>query len=109
MKYRYILSGLLAVVLLGTSHMFGQESKESPRKVLVRVPPEYPALLQSKGIGGRVKLRVVINPSGNVRSTELIGGNPILAVAAIDAVKKWHYERGESEAAIIVELNFDPH
>ena len=84
------------------------QEQNSARKVLVRVPPEYPSLLQSKKIGGLVKVRVVISPSGAVRSTELVGGNPILAEAAMTAIKKWKYERAVADTGTIVELRFDP-
>jgi len=92
--------------LLASTLLSGQEST---RKVLVRVPAEYPAILQSKNIGGMVKVRIVISPSGAVRSAEVVGGNPILAEAAVDAIKKWKYERATADTATIVQLRFDPH
>lgn len=101
----WFLLAILSPALLATS-LLGQQSS---RKVLVRVPAKYPALLQSKKIGGLVKVRVVISPSGNVRTTELMGGNPILAEAAIDAIKKWRYERAPADTAAVVELRFDPY
>jgi len=95
---------LIAVVLASTL----LSSQESTRKVLVRVPAQYPAILQSKKIGGLVKVRVVISPAGTVRTTELVGGNPILAEAAMDAIKKWRYERAPADSAAVVEVRFDP-
>jgi len=97
---------LLLAMSLATSPLFGQEST---RKILVRVPADYPALLQNKRIGGLVKVRVVVTPAGTVRTTELVGGNPILAEAAITAIKKWRYERADGDTASIVEIRFDPH
>ncbi len=103
---KFMGATLLLAMALATTLLLGQEST---RKVLVRVPAEYPALLQNKRIGGLVKVRVVINPAGTVRTTELVGGNPILAESAIAAIKKWRYERADSDTATIVEVHFDPH
>jgi hypothetical protein len=65
--------------MLGVCLSIGQEV---PRKILVRVPPEYPTILKNKDIVGIVRVRVVVSPSGIVRSTELVGGNPIFGEAA---------------------------
>lgn len=97
---------LVLALLLASS--LGQ-AQESTRKILVRVPAKYPAVLKSKEIGGLVKVRVVISPSGTVRSTVLVGGNPVLAEAAITAIKEWRYERAAGETATVVELRFDLH
>ncbi len=43
-----------------------------------------------------------------VKNTKLVGGHPILAGAALDAVKKWRYESGSEESTGIVEFHFDP-
>src|SRR6266852_1872198 len=83
--------------------------QEATRKVLVSVPPEYPQLLKSKEIGGLVKLRVVISPSGTVRSTGVVGGNPILAEAAARAIKKWRYVSAPDETVTVVEFRFNQH
>jgi hypothetical protein len=36
-----------------------------------------------------------------------VGGHPILANAAMDALKKWRYESGTDETTGIVEFHFD--
>jgi len=105
MKHHRLSTFVPIAVVLASTLLSGQET---PRKVLVRVPAQYPAILQSKKIGGLVKVRVVISSSGTVRSTELVGGNPILAEAAMDAIKKWRYERAAADSAAVVELRFDP-
>jgi len=79
------------------------ETTEAPRNIalsreamthrLVRqVAPEYPAEAQRKGIHGDVVLRALVGKDGRVRSVERISGNPILAKAAIAAVRQWVYE-----------------
>jgi protein TonB len=43
-------------------------------------------------IQGRVVLKVVISKTGDVVSLALVSGDPLLAPAAIDAVKQWKYK-----------------
>ena len=71
-------------VLISTTQMAGQ--------ILKKVPPEYPQLARQAGIQGTVLLNVVINKSGDVESMQLISGHPMLAPAAIEAVKQWRYK-----------------
>jgi outer membrane biosynthesis protein TonB len=37
-----------------------------------------------------------------------VGGHPVLANAALDAVRKWRFEAGAEESTGIVEFHFDP-
>jgi TonB family protein len=56
-----------------------------------RVPPIYPPLARQARIQGTVVLKAMINQTGDVVSLELISGHPVLAPAAIEAVKQWKY------------------
>lgn len=56
-----------------------------------KVPPIYPPLARQARIQGTVVLKAVINQTGDVVGLELISGHPMLAPAAIDAVKQWKY------------------
>jgi len=94
------------ILVLGIAVCAGQETS---RKILVRVAPDYPDILRSKDIVGTVRLRVVISPSGTVRSAELVGGNPILGEAAVKAIKKWHYEPSSQETTTEVQFRFNLH
>jgi periplasmic protein TonB len=42
--------------------------------------------------GFRGTLKVEITQAGDVEDVELVSGDPILASAAIDAVKQWKYK-----------------
>jgi len=57
-----------------------------------KVAPDYPAQAKAQHIEGRVVLRIVIDKQGTVANIQLISGHPILAPAAIDAVKQWKYD-----------------
>ncbi len=68
-------------------------SRESmTHRVVRKVAPVYPAEAQRKGIYGDVVLRALVGKDGRVKSVEKISGNPILAKAAIAAVRQWAYE-----------------
>ena len=41
---------------------------------------------------GVVVLTAIIDKDGNVRNLQLVSGHPMLAPAAIEAVKQWHYK-----------------
>ena len=59
--------------------------------LVTKVPPEYPPDAKEQKIQGLVLLRVIIDREGNVSNIQLISGHPLLAPAAIEAVKQWKY------------------
>jgi TonB family protein len=56
-----------------------------------KVPPIYPSLARQARLQGSVVLNALINQTGDVVSVELISGHPMLAPAAIEAVRQWKY------------------
>ena len=78
------------------------------RKVRSKVSPIYPDIAKKMNLAGVVKIEVVIAPSGSVKETKVIGGNPILVNAALDAVKKWRFEAASDETTGVLEFKFDP-
>jgi len=102
----YVVALFLGVLL---SCMAAAQTPDSGRKILKKVTPQYPAILKTKGIGGIVRLKVMIKPDGSVRDTEVIGGNPILAESAQKAVLQWKFTPAGSETNIEVSVVFDPH
>ena len=57
-----------------------------------KVQPDYPPDARDQRIQGVVLLKVNIDKEGNVIKVELISGHPLLAPAAMDAVKQWKYK-----------------
>ena len=96
---------LLGFIVLLSVHGYSQVAQ---RNIVHQVMPEYPVLLKSKGIGGIVRLVAVVNPSGSVAKIETLGGNPILASAAGNAVKQWKYEPSPIETREAASFRFDP-
>jgi len=66
-------------------------AEEMRDRLVYRVAPVYPPLARQARIQGTVILRLVINQLGEVRDTQLVSGHPMLAPAAVEAVKKWRY------------------
>ena len=56
-----------------------------------RVIPRYPSLARTARIQGQVVLDAVISKSGTIEKLKLASGPPMLAPAAIEAVKDWRY------------------
>jgi protein TonB len=76
-----------------------------------RVNPSYPPLARQARIQGVVLLQAQISKDGNIENLQLISGHPMLAPAAIEAVKQWKYKpyllNGEPvEVETQVQVNF---
>jgi protein TonB len=80
--------------------------------LLVRkVNPNYPPLARQARIQGQVILQAEISKDGSIQNLRLISGHPMLAPAAIEAVKQWKYKpyllNGEPvEVETTVQVNF---
>jgi protein TonB len=53
--------------------------------------PKYPKEARERGIQGDVVLQATIDINGNLINLKAVQGDPILAAASLDAVKKWKY------------------
>lgn len=56
-----------------------------------RVEPVYPPLALQAGIRGVVVFNAVIGKDGAIQNLTVVSGHPLLAPAAIEAVKQWVY------------------
>jgi len=102
------LAFLLALAILLLSWPASVHSQEPTRRVIKRVEAQYPSILKKRGIGGTVRLRVVVKADGTVKDTEILGGSAILADSAQKAVKQWVFAPGPAETTIEVSVVFDP-
>lgn len=85
-----------------------QEQTDTKRKVVNKVIPVYPDLARKMQIHGIVRVEVVIAPSGKVKMTHVIGGNPVLAQSAVGAIEQWKWTPAPQETQELVELSFHP-
>jgi protein TonB len=60
--------------------------------LIKRVTPNYPQLAKQARIQGHVILQAEISKDGTIQNLQLISGHPMLAPAAIEAVKQWRYK-----------------
>ena len=107
-----VVAGLTLLAMFTGTTAFAQQGTnagKSERKLITRIEPDYPAILKARQIGGTVRLEVTISPKGSVKSVAVIGGNPILAEAAIAAVKRWTYASGDATSTAQVSLEFNPY
>ena len=57
-----------------------------------RVEPDYPKIAITMHLSGTVQLRAIIGTDGTIQNIQVVSGNPILATAAVAAVKQWRYQ-----------------
>ncbi|MGO9649480.1 MAG: energy transducer TonB [Terriglobales bacterium] len=60
--------------------------------IIRRVQPSYPPLARQARIQGPVVLQAEIGKDGSIQNLRLISGHPMLAPAAIEAIKQWKYK-----------------
>ena len=99
------LASLSVAALLSLPLALSQQA-ESQRKVISKVMPNYPELARRMHLEGTVKLMVTVAPNGTVKSTEAVGGSPVLVRAAEDTVYKWRWAPAPQDSRELVELQF---
>ncbi len=57
-----------------------------------KVEPQYPPAARAARIQGSVVLKAVIGKDGRVDDLQVVSGHPMLAQAALGAVKQWRYK-----------------
>ena len=98
----------VALVVLTTGLVSAQRAPaHAERKVLSRVTPTYPDLARKMHIHGVVRVETLVRPNGSVKSTRVLGGNPVLVDAAIDAIGKWKFEPAPNDTTEVVQLTFE--
>ncbi len=72
---------------------------EARNRTLASPSPEIPPLAKATGIGGVVKIEICVSEKGEVTSTKLISGHPLLVGAAMSDVKAWRFKSSEAPSA----------
>jgi TonB family protein len=83
-----------------------------PATLIKRVNPTYPPMAKNAHMQGVVELAVQITKDGSVAQVRRLTGQPILAGAAIEAVKQWKYDPAKVngqpvETETTVKLDFE--
>jgi TonB family protein len=76
----------LEIALLGGLR---EDSGDFFKRLIARPNPVYPELAKRARIQGVVILQVKVKTDGSVEVQKILQGEPVLADAAIDAVKRW--------------------
>ncbi|HZQ93504.1 MAG TPA: energy transducer TonB [Candidatus Sulfotelmatobacter sp.] len=98
---------VILMVFIGSLCCAQTGPTSSDRKVTSRVPAVYPELAKRMHIHGVVRIEAVVRPNGSVKTTRILGGNPVLVDSAMDAVAKWKFETAQSETTQTVQVMFD--
>ena len=105
LRFKSLATVVFSVLLI---LMAASAQEEINRKIKTKVQPSYPELARRMNISGTVKLQVVVAPNGTVKNSKVVGGHPLLATAATDAIKKWRFEAAAEETTGLVEFRFSP-
>ncbi|MGC2058517.1 MAG: energy transducer TonB [Candidatus Sulfotelmatobacter sp.] len=113
MSLRRMGTLLALLALLAGVGTFGVRAQNNDTEIVRRakskVQPEYPELARKMNITGTVKVQVVVSPNGTVKEAKVVGGHPVLAGAALEAVRKWRFEPAPGESTGVVDFKFEPH
>jgi periplasmic protein TonB len=106
-----ISSTPMAVPKVATPQRVRVSQGVSTGLLIRKVNPNYPPLARQARIQGTVILQAEISKTGDIQNLRLISGHPMLAPAAIEAVKQWKYKpyllNGEPvEVETQVQVNF---
>jgi len=105
-RIRYDAS-FLAMASADTSRR-GLVQSAGSRALLSSAPPGVPEVARRMNLAGTVKLQVLVRPDGTVKEVRVLGGHPLLADAAAQAVRQWRYRPGPSETTEVVKISFGP-
>jgi protein TonB len=103
-----IALAILSPALSAPQCILGQDAAEANRRIVNKVVPQYPALARAMKIQGSVRIDVLVDSSGKVKSIEVKGGHPILVQSAEAALHEWKWEPASHETHQVVELKFTP-
>jgi len=87
------------------------DPKKAAKLVVKREVPEYPALAKVNFIQGSVRMMVKVTDQGQISEAHVVVGHPFLAVAALNAIRKWLFRPararpGPAEFQTYVDVNF---
>lgn len=103
----FIAAAVLAMTSSSIRAQNAPNSGDSERKIVWRVPPKYPELAKKMNVHGTVRIEAVVRPNGSVKSTRVLGGNPVLVDAAVDAVEKWRFAAAQGDTTQVVQIVFE--
>ncbi len=82
-------------------------------KLVKKVAPVYPEVAKRTKKSGSISIAATVSQDGTLRNLRVLSGDPILADAALEAVRRWRYEpyrlNGKPiEVDTTIQVNFGP-
>ncbi len=108
-KMGVLMAVMAMTVGVGAIGRAQEAQGEIVRRAKTKVQPAYPDLARKMNITGTVKVEVTVAPNGTVKDARVVGGHPVLASAALEAIKKWRFEPATMESSGVVDFKFEPH
>jgi TonB family protein len=106
---RFLMIAMLAIATGAvTTSSSRAADQDSLRKTTKKVAPVYPDSARKMLLMGTVRLAAMVSADGRVKSTESLGGHPLLVAAATHAVMRWKYQIAERESREMLVFNFSP-
>jgi TonB family protein len=100
---------LLLAIAAGSALQLRAQSAlpaETKRHAKHIVTPTLPELAKRLNLSGTVRIEVIIAPDGTVKRSRVLGGHPVLAMAATSAAEKSTFDPGPTETSEIIEFKF---
>lgn len=99
---------LLAIWLCLVPTRIVAQDSAAKRRIVEHSAPAYPPLARNMALAGVVKVEAQVAPDGSVKTVDIKGGHPVLAQAAVNAVRRWRWEPAPHESREIIEIKFSP-
>ena len=78
--------------MVASSASHAQLSEQTAQSVNRPVAPDYPLLARQMRVQGAVILQALISKQGTIQELQILSGPAILAAAAREAVRQWHFK-----------------
>jgi TonB family protein len=101
-RTRFLRIGLIGTLCLLAPTML----HAAGRKLIKRVPPQYPILAAKMKVQGTVTLEAQVDKAGDVVAVKVVSGHDLLRAAAMDAVKEWKWEPASTRTVEVVGVAF---
>jgi TonB family protein len=108
LKRAVVVVGLLTIGMGLPAPSAGAAEPQTTRAATKKVMPDYPPLARAAGLVGKVKLSLAVTMEGKVKRVDIIGGHPVLVVAAIAAAKQWEFVAANKESSEFLVFEFIP-
>ncbi len=97
----YPLSTQLPIPVPPTKDLVLPPTHLESAQLIYKINPVYPLSAKQAGLSGSVEVHFRIRVDGTVNSVSVIKGNPVLGLAAINAVQAWRYKPAQLNGAAI--------